>query len=118
MNTALWTMQSFVAIIFFSIGSIKIFGSIQKLQKMFAYNLPFSIFLIRLLGFLEILAAIGIILPSLLNIYPSLTVVAGICLSIVMTGAVVFHLKKGDYKALPLVAVLFIFSVLIAVNRY
>jgi uncharacterized membrane protein len=118
MNTALWIMQSLVAIVFFSIGNIKTFGSKKKLQKMFSANTPVLVFTTRLLGFLEVLGAVGIILPLLLNIYPFLTAVAGLCLSTVMVGAAILHLQKKEYKALPLVAVLFIFSVLIAVNRY
>lgn len=118
MNTALWIMQSLIAIVFLSIGSIKTFGSKQKLQKMFSANTPVSIFTTRLLGFLEISGAIGIILPFLLNMYPSLTTVAGICLSTVMVGAAILHLKKKEYKALPLVTALFILSVIIAINRY
>jgi uncharacterized membrane protein len=118
MNTALWIIQSLVALIFFCIGSIKTFGVKQKLQKMFSANTPFLVFTTRLLGFLEMLGAIGIVLPFLLNIYPFITAVAGVCLSTVMVGAAILHLQKKEYKALPLVAVLFIFSMLIALNRY
>lgn len=118
MNNALWMMQSFVAIVFFSIGAIKVFGSKQKLEKMFAANSPILIWMNRLLGFLEMLGAAGIILPLLLNIYPSLTAIAGICLATVMIGAAIVHLQKKEYKALPLVALLFVFSLLIAINRY
>jgi hypothetical protein len=118
MNTALWIMQLLVAIIFFSIGAIKTLGSKQKLQKIFSANTPVLVFTTRLLGFLEMLGAVGITLPLLLNMYPFLTTVAGVCLSTVMVGAAILHLQKKEYKALPLVAVLFIFSMIIAVNRY
>jgi uncharacterized membrane protein len=111
-------MQSFVAIAFFSIGAIKTFGSTQKLQKIFSANTPVLLFTTRLLGFLEMLGAVGIILPLLLNMYPFLTAVAGVCLSTVMVSAAILHLQKKEYKSLPLVAVLFIFCLLIAVNRY
>jgi uncharacterized membrane protein len=111
-------MQSLVAFVFFSIGSIKTFGSKQKLQKMFSAGTPVSIVTTRLHGFLEILGAVGVILPLLLNVYPSLTVIASVCLGIVMAGAFVLHLQKKEYKALLFVTTVFILTVTIAVNRY
>jgi uncharacterized membrane protein len=118
MNTVLWIMQSLVAITFFCIGLIKTLGSKQKLQKIFSAGSPRSLFTTRLIGFLEILGAVGIIFPLLLHVYPFLTAIAGTCLSMVMLGAAAVHLKKKEYKTLPLITILFIFSVIITINRY
>jgi DoxX-like family len=103
---------------FLASAILKLLAQKKNCKKMFSANTPVLVFTTRLLGFLEVLGAVGIILPLLLNIYPFLTAVAGLCLSTVMVGAAILHLQKKEYKALPLVAVLFIFSVLIAVNRY
>lgn len=110
----LWTMQSLVAIVFLAIGAFKTFGTKQKLQKISATSITTT----RLLGFLEMLGAVGIILPFLLNIYPFLTAIAGVCLGIVMVGAIILHLQKKEYKALPLVITLLILCVTISLNRY
>jgi uncharacterized BrkB/YihY/UPF0761 family membrane protein len=83
---------------FFSIGAIKTFGSNQKLQKMFSANTLPSIVRTRLLGFLEMLGAIGIILPFLLNVYPTLTTIAAACLATVMVGQPFYTCKKRSIK--------------------
>jgi uncharacterized membrane protein YphA (DoxX/SURF4 family) len=118
MNITLWIIQLLVATVFLSVGAIKTFSSKQKLQTMFSANIPVLVFSTRLLGLLEILGAVGIILPLLLNIYPFLTAVAGLCLSTVMVGSAIFHLRKNEYKALPLVTVLLILSIIITISRY
>ena len=114
MNIVLWIIQSLIAIIFLGIGAFKTFGPKQKLQKISATSITTT----RLLGFLELPGAVGIILPFLLNIYPSLTAIAGVCLGIVMGGAIILHLQKKEYKALPLVIRLLILCITISINRY
>jgi uncharacterized membrane protein YphA (DoxX/SURF4 family) len=118
MNTVLWAMQSLVALVFFSIGFLKTFGSKKRIQKIFSANTPVTVFTTRLQGFLEIMGAIAIIFPLLLNIYPSLTAIASACLGLVMIGAAIFHFRKKEYKALAFVIILFILTVIIAINRY
>ena len=113
MNIILWTMQSLVAIVFFGIGAFKTLSSAKKLQQKIAGPVAVT----RLLGFLEILGAIGIIFPLLLNVYPSLTAIAAICLGMVMLGAFILHISKKEYKALPLVIVLLILCTAISIYR-
>jgi hypothetical protein len=48
------------------------------------------------IGIAEILAAIGLILPSLTRILPSLTALAAAGLMIVLSSATVLHLSRGE----------------------
>lgn len=48
-------------------------------------------------GTAEILAAFGLILPAVTRIRPGLTPLAGAGLVLVMFGAAIFHLTRGEF---------------------
>lgn len=53
--------------------------------------------LIRFIGISEIMGAIGIILPMLLNIFPVLTIVSAIGFALIMIPAAIVNYKKQEY---------------------
>lgn len=96
MNTVIWILQGFVALTFIYSGINKSVFSEQTLVakgQTGVKELPLP--LIRFIGITEILGAIGIILPYLLNIYPGLTPIASVCLGLIMIPAAVIHHKLG-----------------------
>ena len=52
---------------------------------------------IRLIGVLELSAAVGIILPLLLNFLTILTPLAAVGIALIMAGAMVTHLRRSEY---------------------
>lgn len=62
----------------------------------------FSPTVVKLIGMAEILGALGLILPTALNVAPILSPVAGLCLAALMTGAIVVHLRRSESPAPPL----------------
>ena len=52
---------------------------------------------IRLTGVLELSAAVGIILPLLLNFLTILTPLAAVGIALIMAGAMVTHLRRSEY---------------------
>jgi uncharacterized membrane protein YphA (DoxX/SURF4 family) len=99
MNTFIWTLQGFIAITFLYSGINKSFFLKQKLiakgqTGVTNLSLPF----IRFIGIAEILGAIGIILPYLLDIYPALTAIASLCLALIMIPAAIIHYNLGKIK--------------------
>ena len=85
MNVALWIIQVLLAALFVFSGGMKLVLPIEKMQDPVA--LP-GLFL-RFIGVCELLGGIGLILPSLLRIRPSLTPLAAAGLVVIMIGAVV-----------------------------
>jgi hypothetical protein len=73
---------------------------------------------IRVLGFLELLGIIGIIVPRLTGILTILTPIAAVCFGIVMVGAFVVHVKKHEYKVLPIIVLAFVLSLVVAWFRF
>jgi hypothetical protein len=56
----------------------------------------FSAGAVKLIGVAEVAGGIGIVLPTLLNIVPLLTPIAGISLAILMLGALIVHLRRKE----------------------
>ena len=51
---------------------------------------------IRLIGVLEVLAAVGIVLPQWTGILPWITPLAAAGLALTMIGAMILHLRRGE----------------------
>ncbi|HMG34905.1 MAG TPA: DoxX family protein [Blastocatellia bacterium] len=91
MNIALWIIQIILAGLFLFSGIVKLVIPIQEMAAQI--NLP-GLFL-RFVAVLEILGALGLILPGLLKIMPRLTSLAAAGLVIIMIGAVAISVRQG-----------------------
>jgi uncharacterized membrane protein len=94
MNTALWIVQALLAALFLFAGGIKLVTPMEEMMKQMPIPLPGWFVLFT--GVVEVLGAIGLILPRLLRIRPGLTPLAAAGLVIVMIGATVYTLAAGD----------------------
>jgi hypothetical protein len=116
MNRALWVVQGLLAALFLFAGGMKLVLPIEALKG--PVELP-GLFL-RFIGVVEVLGALGLILPSMLRIRPRLTPLAAAGLVIVMIGAVAITLQGGPGAAamavVPLVVGLL--AVFIAYGRW
>ena len=97
MNIALWIAQGLLAAIFLFAGGMKLVLPIEEMTKQMPIPLPG--WFLRFTGVIEVLGAIGVILPWLLRIRPGLTPLAAAGLVIVMIGATVYTLAAGDVAA-------------------
>ena len=91
-NRALWVVQGLLAALFLFAGGMKLVMPIEAMKG--PVELP-GLFL-RFIGVVEVLGAVGLILPALLRIRPNLTPLAACGLIIVMIGAVGITLQGGD----------------------
>jgi len=66
----------------------------------------------------EILGAIGLIVPVLTGIAPILTPIAAVCLALIMTGALVFHLRRKEWPNVPVALVLIALLLFVAIARF
>jgi hypothetical protein len=72
----------------------------------------------RFIGVAEVLGAIGLTLPGLLRIRPSLTPLAAAGLVIMMIGATVITLAGGDVAAALISVVVGVLSAFVAYGRW
>ena len=96
MNKLLWTLQIVLGIYFVAIGVMH-FVVPEGLPEPMAWMYELSDPLHFVSGTAEILGGLGLILPGLTRIRPELTVWAAAGLALVMIGAIVFHLTRGEF---------------------
>jgi uncharacterized membrane protein YphA (DoxX/SURF4 family) len=103
MNIALWIVQALLALLFLFAGGMKLVMPVEEMLKQMPLALPG--WFVRFIGIAEVLGGIGIILPWLLRIQPTLTPLAAAGLVIIMIGATVYTLAAGDVASalMPLV---------------
>jgi uncharacterized membrane protein YphA (DoxX/SURF4 family) len=94
MNIALWIVQVLLAGLFLFAGGMKLVIPMEEMMKQMPLPLPGWFLLFT--GVVELLGAIGLILPWLLGIRPGLTPLAAAGLVIVMIGATIYTVAAGD----------------------
>jgi DoxX-like protein len=82
-NIFLWTVQGLLAALFLFAGSMKLITPLAALEQQAHMS---GVFL-RFIGVCEVLGALGLVLPGLTRIRPSLTSLAATGLAVIMVGA-------------------------------
>jgi DoxX-like family len=88
MSMALWTVQILSAGMFVLAGGRKLVS--DEAHRHLGYKLAIFI------GVAELAGAIGLIAPLATGVLPRLTVLAAVCLALVMVLAAGYHLRQGD----------------------
>ena len=123
MNIALWILQGFLAAIFLIAGAIKVIKSKDELKALGGEKMNWvdsiSAVSVKLIGTIEVLAAIGLILPQLTGILPWLGPLAAFGLVLTMIGAVMLHQRRGDGpKAIVQVIILLMMAAFTTYGRF
>ena len=119
MNVALWIAAGVLAVAMLGSGLMKVVQSREKLVTSgMGWAGDFSPGMIKAIGVLELLGAIGLILPALLDIAPILVPVAATGLAITMAGAVAVHVRRKEYPAIAPGAVLLLLALFVAWGRF
>ena len=117
LHITLWIFQVLLSVPFMMGGLMKLATPIADLAAQMPWITPSLEWLIRFIGLSELLGAVGLILPSLARIRPSLTVWAAIGLAVIMVFAFFFHLLRNEYAALPVNVALGAIAVFVAWGR-
>jgi len=118
MSIALWVVQVLLAAAFVVSGATKLWQPKEKLVKNMAWVEDFSQGSVRIIGAVEVLGAIGIVLPALTGIVPSLTPLAALGLVLTMIGAALTHLRRAEYGPIAVSAVVLILAAFVAYGRF
>lgn len=96
MHVAYWIVAGLLALFYLYGGGIKAIRSREQLLPMMAWveNTPMPA--VRAIGTVEVLGAIGLILPPLTGIAPWLAFAAAIGFVILQIAATRVHLRRGD----------------------
>ena len=118
MNIALWIVQVLLALAFAGAGLMKITQPIAKLVPNMAWVNHFPVPAVRLIGALELLGAIGLIVPALTGILPWLTPLAATGLVLTMIGAIITHVQLKEVPKVAPSVVLGLLALFVAYGRF
>ena len=119
MNLALWIVAGVLAAGFLISGLMKALKPREELAKSgMTWVEDFSPGMVRAIGVLEALAAVGLILPAVLDIATVLVPLAALGLVLTMIGAVVVHVRRKEYPAIAPGAVLLVLAAFVAWGRF
>ncbi len=118
MDIALWIVQGIAAAMFMMAGAMKLMRTREQLRSRMAWVDAFSDAQVKGIGVLEMLGAAGLILPGVVGAAGVLTPIAAVGLAILMGGAVITHIRRGEAMMAAMPMMLFVASVFIAVGRF
>lgn len=118
MNITLWIVQILLALAFAMAGAMKVTQPIEKLANNMGFVQDFAPWTVRLIGVLELLGAIGLILPAITGIWPWLTPLAGGGLVLTMVGAMITHARRGEFPSIGVNLVLLLLALFVAFGRF
>ncbi len=100
MNVVLWIVQGVLAAVFLMAGVMKATQPREKLLKRLPWVEDFSTGTVRFIGVMELLAAIGLILPAVTGVAVFLTPLAATGLVVMMLLAVLTHIRRREPGAI------------------
>ncbi|MEV6278252.1 DoxX family protein [Nocardia sp. NPDC051832] len=121
MNIALWIAAGLLAVAALAAGGSKLVLPKAKLSGNPGgdWAADSSDAFVKTLGVLEVLAAIGLILPAVLDIAPILVPVTAVCWILLMIGAMIAHLRyEGGAKFAAANAAYIVLAAFIAWGRF
>lgn len=118
MNVFLWIIAGVLALAFFGAGLLKATQPKSKLEKNMPWVHDFSDGTVKFIGIVEILGALGLILPAALDIVPVLTPLAATGLAVIMLLAAGVHARRREPQAVLVNVVPLALLAFVAVMRF
>ncbi len=119
MNVVLWIVTGVLAAAFFAAGLMKLTQPRKKLvDSGMGWAADVSDGAVKGIGALEVLGALGLILPAALDIAPVLVPIAATGLAVVMLGAIVVHARRKEAQTIVVNLVLLALAAFVAWGRF
>jgi uncharacterized membrane protein YphA (DoxX/SURF4 family) len=120
METVIWIAQAVIAAIMVMAGMQKLARTKEQLLASGTMNWTedFAPGQIKGIGTLEVLAAIGLIVPAALDVAPVVTALAAMGVVLLMLGAAATHQRRGERQMLPINLTIAAVALFIAIERF
>jgi hypothetical protein len=120
MNLTLWIIAGLLAVVYLAAGVGKLILAKEKLTAFAGggWVEDFSAGAVKAIGALEVLAAVGLVLPAVFDIAPVLVPLAALGLVLLMAGAVVTRIRRHEPKAMMADLVYLAFAAFVAWGRF
>jgi hypothetical protein len=119
-DIALWIGQGLLAAVYLAAGGLKVVRSREHLiaTGSLDWMKDSSDAGVKVVGLVELLGALGVVLPWLTGIAPILTPVAAAGLAVVQLFALRVHVLRAERTPLPVNVFLLLLAVFVAVGRF
>lgn len=114
---SLWGAQLALAALFGAAGVVKSTQPIADLAQSMGWVADAPAELVRFIGLAEVAGALGLILPALTRILPTLTPLAAGGLLVIQLLAIPLHVSRGELGVLPLNVVLTLLAAFVVWGR-
>jgi uncharacterized membrane protein len=119
MNITLWIVQGLLAAFFGAGGVVKVVRPPKRLYDQgLTWVEDFSAGAVKTIGALELLAAIGLVLPAVTGVVPVLVPLAALGLGLLMIGAAVVHVRRDEVPFVAVNAALLAAAAFVAWGRF
>jgi hypothetical protein len=120
MDLTLWIAAGLLAAVAMAGGISKTFVPKAKLAAAHGgeWTAGASVGFVKTLGVLELLAAVGLILPAIVDIAPVIVPITAVCWVLLMIGAMITHGRLGQFKLVMLNLVYLALAAFIAWGRF
>ncbi|MNK18570.1 hypothetical protein D3C87_367780 [compost metagenome] len=118
LNVLLWTAQILVSGTLLWAAFVKLVQPIEALEKMWPWTGEIPPAFVRLTGAIDLLGALGLLLPMLLRFKPILTPVAALGIVLLMVCAIIFHISRGEASQIGFNVVFALLAAFIAFGRF
>ncbi len=119
MLIALSITAALLTFVYLFSGGAKVLRSRAQLEPTMKWVRGATAWQVKVVGVLEVLGALGVILPLATGIVPVITAIAAICLGLVQVVAIPIHLRMKDpARVLSFNVVLLLLAVAVAVLRF
>jgi uncharacterized membrane protein YphA (DoxX/SURF4 family) len=118
MNVTLWIVAGVLAVLFLASGLTKLFQPKEKVVGSTRSVQNLSEGAIKAIGLLEVLGAIGLVLPAVVDIAPVFVPLAAAGLVVLMVCAMVVHLRHREAKGVAVTLVLLALAAFVAWGRF
>ncbi|GAB6904149.1 DoxX family protein [Kineosporia succinea] len=102
MTIAFWVLAALLALFYLYSGGLKVVRTRDQLRPMMAWVDSVPLPALRTIGVLEVLGALGLVLPPLTGIAPVLAVAAAIGLALIQVGGTATHVSRGETSVIGL----------------
>ncbi len=118
MSVALWIAAGLLAAVNLTVGAMKLVVGRARLAENMAWAGHFSDTSVRAIGALEALAAMGLILPGVLHVAPTLVPLAATGVVVLQIGAAITNVRYDEANRIPINLVLIALAVFVAWGRF
>ena len=113
----LWIAQILLSLCLSWAGIVKLFQPVEQLKMMWPWTGEVSQVFVKLIGIIDLLGALGLLIPPLFRFKPVLTPIAAIGIILLMITASIFHICRGESSQIGFNIVVAVISAFVVYGR-